>query len=195
MEHLGRMLFGAQVQHLPELAELSVNRRVSCASLPPLVDVRGNLIRAKLHNAQGPEPLRKDTHVSLGVFDRCPSVDFVVTHIVLRQLLDSDSLHAKPRESAFHDLPLRFTMLVKVPGKATAIVVTALSTQIRQLPAAWRRSLTWDRGKELAQHKRLMVDTKVQVYFSDPQSPWQRGTNENTNRLLRQYFPKGTDPS
>ena len=89
----------------------------------------------------------------------------------------------------------RFTMLVKVPGKDTASVVTALSRQIRQLPSALRRSLTWDRGMELAQHKRLTVDTNVQVYFCDPQSPWQRGTNENTNRLLRQYFPKRTDLS
>ena len=86
----------------------------------------------------------------------------------------------------------RFTMLVKVPGKDTASVVTALSTQIQQLPSALRRSLTWDRGMELAQHKQLTLTTKVQVYFCDPQSPWQRGTNENTNRLLRQYFPKGT---
>ena len=89
----------------------------------------------------------------------------------------------------------RFTMLVKVPGKDTASVVTALSTQLRQLPSALRRSLTWDRGMELAQHKRLTVDTKVQVYFCDPQSPWQRGKNENTNCLLCQYFPKGTDLS
>lgn len=89
----------------------------------------------------------------------------------------------------------RFTMLVKVPGKDTASVVTALSMQVRQLPSALRRSITWDRGMELAQHKRLTIDTKVQVYFCDPQSPWQRGTNENTNRLLRQYFPKGTDLS
>jgi IS30 family transposase len=89
----------------------------------------------------------------------------------------------------------RFTMLVKVPGKDTISVVTALSRQIRQLPSALRRSLTWDRGMELAQHKRLTIDTNVQVYFCDPQSPWQRGTNENINRLLRQYFPKGTDLS
>lgn len=89
----------------------------------------------------------------------------------------------------------RFTMLVKVPGKDTASVVTALTTQVRHLPSALRRSLTWDRGMELAQHKQLTIDTKMQVYFCDPQSPWQRGTNENTNRLLRQYFPKGTDLS
>ncbi len=89
----------------------------------------------------------------------------------------------------------RFTMLVKVPGKDTASVVTTLSRHVRQLPSALRRPLTWDRGMELAQHKRLTIDTNVQVYFCDPQSPWQRGTNENTNRLLRQYFPKGTNLS
>ncbi len=89
----------------------------------------------------------------------------------------------------------RFTMLVKVSGKDTVSVVTALSKQVRTLPAEWRRSLTWDRGMELAHHKRFTVATDVQVYFCDPQSPWQRGTNENTNRLLRQYFPKGADLS
>jgi len=86
----------------------------------------------------------------------------------------------------------RFTMLVKVPGKDTASVVTALCAQIRHLPAALHRSLTWDCGMELAQHKQLTRATKIDVYFCDPQSPWQRGPNENTNRLLRQYLPKGT---
>ena len=75
----------------------------------------------------------------------------------------------------------RFTMLVKVPSKDTATVVAALSRQVRKLPASLRRSLTWDRGLEMAKHKSFTVDTKVQVYFCDPQSPWQRGTNENTN--------------
>ena len=75
------------------------------------------------------------------------------------------------------------------------MVVAALSRQIRKLPVTLRRSLTWDRGLEMAQHKVFTVATGVKVYFCDPQSPWQRGTNENTNLLLRQYFPKGTDLS
>ena len=80
-------------------------------------------------------------------------------------------------------------MLVKVPSKDTTTVVAALSKHVRKLPATPRRSLTWDRGHEMAKHKSFTVDTKVKVYFCDPQSPWQRGTNENTNGLLRQYFP------
>ncbi len=87
----------------------------------------------------------------------------------------------------------RFTALVKVPSKDTAVVVAALSRHIRKLPVSLRRSLTWDRGLEMAKHKTFTVATNVKVYFCDPQSPWQRGTNENTNRLLRQYFPRRTD--
>ncbi len=89
----------------------------------------------------------------------------------------------------------RFTMLVKVPSKDTRTVVRALAKQVQRLPAELRRSLTWDRGLEMAAHKEFSIATDVHVYFCDPQSPWQRGTNENTNRLLRQYFPKGTDLS
>jgi IS30 family transposase len=89
----------------------------------------------------------------------------------------------------------RFTALVKVSSKDTAVVVAALSRHIRKLPASLRRSLTWDRGLEMAKHKTFTVATNVKVYFCDPQSPWQRGTNENTNRLLRQYFPRRTDLS
>jgi IS30 family transposase len=89
----------------------------------------------------------------------------------------------------------RFCMLVKVSGKDTATVVAALSQHVRQLPATLRRSLTWDRGLEMAQHKSFTMATDVQVYFCDPQSPWQRGSNENTNGLLRQYLPKKADLS
>lgn len=89
----------------------------------------------------------------------------------------------------------RFAMLVKLPARDSRTVVDALSDAVRKLPAQLRGSLTWDRGVEMAEHKRFTVATDVQVYFCDPQSPWQRGSNENTNGLLRQYFPKGQDLS
>jgi len=89
----------------------------------------------------------------------------------------------------------RYVMLVKVANKDTESVVTALIKQSKRLPKELYKSLTWDRGKELADHPRLKIATDVDVYFCDPQSPWQRGSNENTNRLLRQYLPRGTDLS
>lgn len=89
----------------------------------------------------------------------------------------------------------RYVMLVKVPNKDTQSVVSALIKQAHKLPRELYKSLTWDRGKELADHRRFTLATDIDVYFCDPQSPWQRGSNENTNRLLRQYFPKGTDLS
>jgi IS30 family transposase len=87
----------------------------------------------------------------------------------------------------------RYVMLAKVPNRETHTVVNALIRQARKLPDELYKSLTWDRGHELADHKRFSMETDIDVYFCDPQSPWQRGSNENTNRLLRQYFPKGTD--
>ena len=89
----------------------------------------------------------------------------------------------------------RYVMLVKVANKDTEGVVSALIKQSQRLPAELYQSLTWDRGKELADHQRLTLATDVEVYFCDPRSPWQRGSNENTNRLLRQYLPRGTDLS
>jgi len=89
----------------------------------------------------------------------------------------------------------RYVMLVKVDGKDTETVVNALIKNARKLPQELYKSLTWDRGKEMAGHKRFTLATDIQVYFCDPRSPWQRGSNENTNGLLRQYLPKGIDIS
>ncbi|MCH8079766.1 MAG: IS30 family transposase [Proteobacteria bacterium] len=89
----------------------------------------------------------------------------------------------------------RYVMLAKVKNKDTESVVSALIKQSKKLPSELYKSLTWDRGKEMADHQRFTLATDIDVYFCDPSSPWQRGSNENTNRLLRQYFPKGTDLS
>ncbi len=89
----------------------------------------------------------------------------------------------------------RYVMLAKVNGKDTETVINALIKQAHKLPRELYKSLTWDRGKEMADHQRFTLATDISVYFCDPHSPWQRGSNENTNGLLRQYFPKGTDLS
>jgi len=89
----------------------------------------------------------------------------------------------------------RYVMLAKVPNKNTETVINALIKQARKLPSELYKSLTWDRGKEMHDHKRFTLATDINIYFCDPKSPWQRGSNENTNGLLRQYFPKGTDLS
>ena len=89
----------------------------------------------------------------------------------------------------------RYVMLVRVKSKDTRTVINALIKHAHKLPRELYKSLTWDRGKEMADHQRFSLDTDIKVYFCDPQSPWQRGSNENTNGLLRQYFPKGMDLS
>jgi IS30 family transposase len=89
----------------------------------------------------------------------------------------------------------RYVMLVKVAGKDSETVINALIKRARHLPKELYRTLTWDRGSEMADHRRFTLATDIQVYFCDPQHPWQRGTNENTNGLLRQYFPRGLDLS
>jgi len=89
----------------------------------------------------------------------------------------------------------RYTLLVKLTGNDTQSVVGAITRKIINLPEQLKKSLTWDRGMELAQHKLFTIDTNIKVYFCDPKSPWQKGTNENTNKLLRQYMPKKTNLS
>ena len=86
----------------------------------------------------------------------------------------------------------RYTILAHLDGKDTDSVVQAITREMIKLPVSLRRTLTWDRGMEMAKHASFTIATEMAVYFCDPQSPWQRGTNENTNRLLRQYFPKKT---
>ena len=89
----------------------------------------------------------------------------------------------------------RYVMLAKVSDNKTATVISALIKQARRLPSELYKTLTWDRGSEMTNHKHFTLATDIQIYLCDPKSPWQRGSNENTNRLLRQYFPKGSDLS
>ena len=111
---------------------------------------------------------------------------------------EGDLLIGKAQRSAIATLverQTRFAMLVRVESRTAADVRTALARQILTLPEQLRRTLTWDRGSEMAEHVQFTIATGIQVYFCDPRSPWQRGSNENTNGLLRQYFPRGTDLS
>ena len=133
-------------------------------------------------------------------------------------IVDAVSISARPPESADRAVPghwegdlitgarasyiatlversSRYVILVKVPSKDSVLVGRALARRVRRLPEILKASLTWDRGSELTQHQAFTVATKVAVYFCDPRSPWQRGSNENTNGLLRQYFPHGTELS
>ena len=167
------------------------------------IQARGVLKKALMDHLRSKRRMRRSRHASEHGHSR-------------GQIVDAISIRERPAEAEDRAIPghwegdllaggknsyiatlverhSRFLMLIKVPSKDTAVVVAALSKRVRKLPAILRRSLTWDRGLEMAKHKAFTVAADVQVYFCDPQSPWQRGTNENTNLLLRQYFPRGTD--
>lgn len=167
------------------------------------IQTRGVLKKELLAHLRSRRPMRRSRHATTKGQPR-------------GQIIDAVSIRDRPAEVEDRALPghwegdllaggknthiatlverqSRYVILVRVAGKDTASVVHALIRQVRRLPDGLMRSLTWDRGMELAQHRRFTIATDVAVYFCDPQSPWQRGTNENTNGLLRQYFPKGTD--
>jgi transposase, IS30 family len=162
--------------------------------------------------------LKKELMVHLRTARQMRQAKGGTTKSGLGQIVDAISIRERPAEAQDRAVPghwegdllsgannthiatlverhTRFVMLLKIPSKDTTTVVAALAKQVRKLPQELRRSLTWDRGKELAGHKSFTLATQVQVYFCDPRSPWQRGSNENTNGLLRQYFLKGTDLS
>jgi IS30 family transposase len=187
----------------PDDESMTVSHETIYRSL--FIQARGVLKKELLDHLRSKRRMRRSRHASVSGQSR-------------GQIVDAISIRERPAEVEDRAIPghwegdllsgaknsymatlverhSRFAMLIKVPSKDTAVVVAALSQHVRKLPATLRRSLTWDRGLEMAKHKDFTVATDVQVYFCDPQSPWQRGTNENTNLLLRQYFPRGTDLS
>ncbi|HEY6369323.1 MAG TPA: IS30 family transposase [Candidatus Sulfotelmatobacter sp.] len=187
--------------HYPNNESMHVSHETIYRSL--FIQARGVLKRELMDHLRSKRRMRRSRHFSEHGHSR-------------GQIIDAISIRERPAEAEDRAIPghwegdllaggknsyiatlverhSRFLMLIKVPSKDTAVVVAALSKHVRKLPATLRRSLTWDRGLEMAKHKEFTVATDVQVYFCDPQSPWQRGTNENTNLLLRQYFPRGTD--
>jgi len=190
-------------QHYPDNKSLRVSHETIYRSL--FLQARGALKQELVRHLRSQRRIRRSRHSSIHGHSQ-------------GRIVDAISIRERPAEVEDRAIPghwegdllrgtrnshvatlverhSRFCMLVKVPGKDTATVVAALSQHVRKLPATLRRSLTWDRGLEMAQHKSFTMATDVRVYFCDPQSPWQRGSNENTNGLLRQYLPKKADLS
>jgi IS30 family transposase len=189
--------------HYPDDQSMQVSHETIYRSL--FIQARGVLKKELLGHLRSKRRIRRSQHSRIFKDSRGQIVDAISIRERPAEVEDraipghwEGDLLSGSRNSHIATLverPSRFTALVKVTSKDTAVVVAALSRQIRKLPTSLRRSLTWDRGLEMAKHKTFTVATNVKVYFCDPHSPWQRGTNENTNRLLRQYFPKRTDLS
>jgi IS30 family transposase len=190
-------------QHYPDDESLRVSHETIYRSL--FIQARGALKQELVRHLRSQRRIRRSRHSSVHGHSQGRIVDAVsirerpagVEDRAIPGHWEGDLLRGARNShvATLVERHSRFCMLVKVPGKDTATVVAALSQHVRQLPATLRRSLTWDRGLEMAQHKSFTMATAVQVYFCDPQSPWQRGSNENTNGLLRQYLPKKADLS
>jgi IS30 family transposase len=167
------------------------------------VQARGALKKELVRHLRRRRPIRHSRHARAGGHGHARIVDAVsiaerppgVADRALPGHWEGDLLLGGHRSqiATLVERQSRYVMLVRLPGRDTTSVVRALSRRVRHLPVGLRQSLTWDRGLEMAAHRRFTMATAVQVFFCDPRSPWQRGSNENTNGLLRQYFPKGTD--
>jgi transposase, IS30 family len=190
-------------QHYPDDEGLRVSHETIYRSL--FIQARGALKQELVRHLRSQRRIRRSRHSSVHGHSQGKIVDAIsirerpaeVEDRAIPGHWEGDLLRGARNShvATLVERHSRFCMLVKVPGKDTATVVAALSQHVRQLPVTLRRSLTWDRGLEMAQHKSFTMATDVQVYFCDPQSPWQRGSNENTNGLLRQYLPKNADLS
>jgi IS30 family transposase len=190
-------------QHYPDDESLCVSHETIYRSL--FVQARGALKQELVRHLRSQRRIRRSRHSSIHGHSQGKIVDAIsirerpaeVEDRAIPGHWEGDLLRGTRNShvATLVERHSRFCMLVKVSGKDTATVVAALRQHVRQLPATLRRSLTWDRGLEMAQHKSFTMATDVQVYFCDPQSPWRRGSNENTNGLLRQYLPKKVDLS
>lgn len=198
-----RQISGWLVRHYPDDEAMRVSGETIYRSL--FVQARGALKRELLAHPRSGRTMRRSRSAStsgqqrgrikdaISIRERPPEVEdrAVPGHWEGDLICGAHNTHI----ATLVERSSRFVMLVRVRGKDTESVVGALSNQIQQLPKAMMDTLTWDRGTEMAEHKKFAIATDVEVYFRDPKSPWQRGTSENTNRLLRQYLPKGTDLS
>jgi IS30 family transposase len=198
-----KQISGWLKQQYPDDESLRVSHETIYRSL--FLQARGVLKKALIQHLRSKRRIRRSRHASVHGHSQGRIVDAISIRERPAEIEDravpghweGDLLRGAGNShvATLVERQSRFCMLVKVPSKDTAAVTAALSRHVRRLPATLRRSLTWDRGLEMAQHKNFSVATNVKVYFCDPQSPWQRGSNENTNGLLRQYLPKKADLS
>lgn len=166
------------------------------------IQTRGVLKRELQQHLRSKRPIRRHKNSSTKGQRRCEIIDAVSIRERPAEVEDravpghweGDLLLGRglSQVATLVERSTRYTLLVKLDGRDMRSVTEGLKREVTRLPEELRKSLTWDRGMELANHKQVSVDTGLEVYFADPRSPWQRGSNENTNGLLRQYFPKGT---
>ena len=198
-----RQVAGWLKRHFPDDERLQVSHETIYKTL--FIQARGALKKELLQHMRRSRAMRRSRHHTQKTPDHGQIVDAVsiserpadVTDRAVPGHWEGDLL-CGTKESQIATLverQSRYLILVKVPRKDTKTVVNALITQARKLPRELYKSLTWDRGSEMAGHKNFSLATDIKVYFCDPQQPWQRGSNENTNGLLRQYLPKGMDLS